>query len=245
MANSTASQYQIEKSDLEARATFFAAELARIQARLGEVNALLGVLAAPAPTATTVAPAAPVKERKKPGPKPKATAAAAPTPAPAAAPKRRGRPPGSKNKPKVAAAAPAPAPVKERKKPGRKPKALAAPAAAPAAPAAAPKPVAAAPAPVAAAPARRGRRSAVSAASIHDKGIVEAAVLLAKARNIRKADAGDVLQWFEEAGYKTRNGLPSRNSVYVSLNRESTEGGKKGRAKVKRTDRGAFEFDID
>ncbi len=210
-------EYKQEAAELKGRIAFFEGETARLSRRLDEVDAVLARLGG-----STPAPAA-APEKRKPGRPPKsaasAPAAAAAAAAPAAEPKRRGRPPGSKNKPKPGA------PPKAAK-PARAAKAAKAPKA--------PK-----------ADGRRGRRSAVAATGIHALGIVEAAIAIAKQKGVRQADAGQVLEWFEEVGYKTRNGLPSRNSVYVSLNRESTEGSKKGSARVTRVDRGAFEFSLD
>lgn len=135
---------------------------------------------------------------------------------------------------------------------------------APAKPAAAPQPAtpakAAAPKPASAPqaeapktadtkPARKGRKGrrkpGGAAKNIHDMGIVDAAIALAKERNITKADAGMILDWFKEANYKTRNGTPTRNSIYVSLNREFTEGKKKGNPKVSRPARGQFVFHFE
>lgn len=134
----------------------------------------------------------------------------------------------------AAAAAPAPAAPKRtgkkpgpkpgRKKPGPKPGAKARAAAA------------------APAPARRGRRRASGSSELQDMGIVDAAIYLAQKHGVASADAGLVQQWFEEAGFKTRKGTPNRNSIYVSLNREFTEGSKKGRNRISRPDKGKFQF---
>lgn len=90
--------------------------------------------------------------------------------------------------------------------------------------------------------ARKGRRKAKAATGVHKLGIVDAAINLAKKHGADRADAGQILAWFEEAGFKTRTGVPTRNSIYVSLNREFTEGKKKGRDRVRRVKRGVFEF---
>jgi hypothetical protein len=151
-----------------------------------------------------------------------ATPAAVPTAAPTEdAPKRAGRKPGPKPGAK-ASAKPGPKPV--RKKPGPKPGAKARAAAVPAA------------------PARKGRRRASGVGELQDMGIVDAAIHLAKKHGIASADAGLVQAWFEEAGFKTRKGTPNRNSIYVSLNREFTEGPEKGRNRISRPDKGKFHF---
>ena len=102
-------------------------------------------------------------------------------------------------------------------------------------------------------PRRRGRRKSgrkrgagAGASSLHDLGIVEAAIALAQQKGVTEASAGDILDWFEEAGYQTRNGTPTRNSVYVSLNREHTEGQRDDRpTRVTRPARGRFVFHYD
>ena len=86
--------------------------------------------------------------------------------------------------------------------------------------------------------ARKGRRKAAS--GVHSMGIVEAAIFLAKNNGVTEADAGDVLGWFRDAGYKTRTGTPTRNSVYVSLNREA--GTKRDTPRVTRPAKGRFAF---
>ena len=102
------------------------------------------------------------------------------------------------------------------------------------------------PAPAAAPPAsgrraRKGRRRvSTEAVSIHDMGIVDAALELARQKGKSEFTAGHVLEWFEEVGFKTRKGTPSRNSIYVSLNREFTEGTKRGTNRVDRVGRGDF-----
>lgn len=89
---------------------------------------------------------------------------------------------------------------------------------------------------------RKGRRKASGAAGVHNKSIVDAAIELARQNGVDRADAGQILAWFQESGYKTRTGVPTRNSVYVSLNREFTDGKNKGRDRVRRVERGVFEF---
>jgi chromosome segregation ATPase len=76
--------------------------------------------------------------------------------------------------------------------------------------------------------------------TIHEMGIVDAAIALAERHNQKIADAGQVLSWFEDINYETRSGLPSRNSVYVSLNRESKGDSKR----IERHDRGQFRFNF-
>ena len=91
---------------------------------------------------------------------------------------------------------------------------------------------------------RKGRRQVTGASRIHDLGIVDAAIELARQRGVREADAGEILEWFKEAGYKGRHGLPTRNSIYVSLNREfqETDGAVR---RVSRPSRGRFVFHYD
>ncbi len=89
-------------------------------------------------------------------------------------------------------------------------------------------------------PAVKGRRKAGGRASIHKLGIVDAALTLAKQKGTTVIDAGQVLDWFVELGYKSRTGTPTRNSIYVSLNREFTQGAKKGKPRVERIERGKF-----
>lgn len=93
-------------------------------------------------------------------------------------------------------------------------------------------------------PRRKGRRPVAGASRIHDLGIVDAAIELARQRGVREADAGEILEWFKEAGYKGRHGLPTRNSIYVSLNREFQEADS-GRPRVSRPSRGRFVFHFD
>ncbi len=100
--------------------------------------------------------------------------------------------------------------------------------------------------------AKRGRKPAArktsaksEATGVNSMGIVDAAIYLANAKGAKSADAGQVLDWFKEANYTTRRGAPSRNSVYVSLNREAAEGAKKygkGNERITRVDRGQFKF---
>jgi hypothetical protein len=85
----------------------------RVQKLLGRVGKSAGKAAKPAAKASAPSAAAPKRRGRPPGSKNKPKSAAAAAPAPAAAPKRRGRPPGSKNRPKSAAmAAPAAPAVK-------------------------------------------------------------------------------------------------------------------------------------
>ena len=95
---------------------------------------------------------------------------------------------------------------------------------------------------VAAAPrrARKGRRRAATA-RIHALGIVEATLLLAEQEGIEMATSGDVLEWFKRIGYRSREGLPTRNSVYVSLHRAALNGDKR----LSREEGGLFRFHFD
>jgi len=95
----------------------------RVQKLLGRVGKGAGKAAKPAAKAAAAPAAAPKRRGRPPGSKNKSgMAAAVEASAPAAAPKRRGRPPGSKNKPKFGAvAAPAAASVAAPKRRGRPP----------------------------------------------------------------------------------------------------------------------------
>jgi len=92
---------------------------------------------------------------------------------------------------------------------------------------------------------RKGRRKAGGSTRLHTLGIVDAAFAIAQDKGVREADAGQILEWFKEFGYKSRNGTPTRNSIYVSLNREYTEGKKRGENRVERPSRGKFVFNFD
>lgn len=208
-----------EAAILRARQAELDAELNTLNARLFEIDIIVDALSNTTRRAAGSPPAA----------APAAPAAAAL--APAGMPKRRGRPPGSGRK---AAGAP---PVKRGRKPG--PVAALAPAA-----------TAVVEANDADSP-RKGRRKAVvenlSSANLNDMNIVEAAFRLAQDRNQNTADAGQILDWFNEAGYTSRsNNPPNRNSIYVSLNRAFTEG-QKGNApfRISRPKRGLFHFHFD
>jgi hypothetical protein len=92
---------------------------------------------------------------------------------------------------------------------------------------------------------RKGRRPVGSEHSpIHEMGIVDASIELARQRGVREADAGEILEWFKEIGYKGRHGLPTRNSIYVSLNREFQENAEEKR-RVSRPSRGRFVFHFE
>lgn len=88
----------------------------------------------------------------------------------------------------------------------------------------------------------KAKKSAAKESNVHDLSIVDAAIALAKQHNAKEAKAGDVYDWFEEAGYHGRNGVPNRNSIYVSLNREAAQS--KGRAgqRLRKERRGVFRF---
>ena len=49
--------------------------------------------------------------------------------------------------------------------------------------------------------------------------IVDAAIRIAQSSGVEEATSGDVLEWLLLAGFRTPSGRPTRNSVYVSLNR--------------------------
>lgn len=93
-------------------------------------------------------------------------------------------------------------------------------------------------------PTRKGRRktSEPSASEVNSLSIVDAAIHFAKENGQSVVDAGQILDWFEAAGYETRNGTPNRNSIYVSLNRERHEGEKSGNVRVEHVERGKFRF---
>lgn len=72
--------------------------------------------------------------------------------------------------------------------------------------------------------------------------IVDAAIQLAKSKNVQEAKASDVHGWFEEAGYERRNGVPNRNSIYVSLNREANQTEDSPTPRIRKERRGVFRF---
>lgn len=120
-------------------------------------------------------------------------------------------------------------------------------AAASSAPAARPAPAAVAPTP-AAAPAKPVAAPAAvpsgqpSDAEIHSMSIVDAAVALARRKSVKEAKASLVHSWFEEINYQGRNGVPNRNSIYVSLNRESSQTDGRPEQRVSKERRGVFRF---
>ena len=89
---------------------------------------------------------------------------------------------------------------------------------------------------------RKARKTSAFPSNLLDLSIVDAAIAHAKAHGRREAKAEDVERWFLESGYKTETRGPSRNSIYVSLNREHTNGEKKGAFRVRRVSRGVFHF---
>lgn len=112
-------------------------------------------------------------------------------------------------------------------------------AAAPSAPEAAPTP--AAPAKPAAAPAAVASGEPTDA-EIHSMSIVDAAVALARRKSVKEAKASLVHSWFEEINYQGRNGVPNRNSIYVSLNREASQTDGRPEQRVSKERRGVFRF---
>jgi hypothetical protein len=152
-----------------------------------------------------------------------------------------GRPPAAA--PKAAAKTPAPA-VPAARPAGKAAKATVTRPAAAAAASSTANGAGPAAAPVEPADRRKGRRKASGPAAIDvsNLGIVEAAIALARARGVKEADAGEILSWFKQAGYRSGEGLPTRNSVYVSLNREVTDGSRRGRIQIDRPGRGRFAF---
>lgn len=78
--------------------------------------------------------------------------------------------------------------------------------------------------------------------SVQDMSIVDAAIHFAEKHGKPTVDAGQILEWFEQEGYETRSGVPNRNSIYVSLNRERHVGAKAGRNRVTHAERGVFHF---
>ena len=94
----------------------------------------------------------------------------------------------------------------------------------------------------------RGRRTTGAPGEnvdINELSIVDATLALARQNNVTEADAGEVQQWFEDAEFKRRNGTPSRNSIYVSLNREATQSADRDDWRVRKVSRGRFEFRFD
>jgi hypothetical protein len=97
---------------------------------------------------------------------------------------------------------------------------------------------------------RKGRRKAVASETndINDLSIVEAAIELARRKNVSEADAGVIHRWFTEENYLGRSGEPpNRNSIFVSLNREYNDAMKRGekQLRVERPQRGLFRFNFD
>ncbi|MFT4703337.1 MAG: hypothetical protein ACI81R_001027 [Bradymonadia bacterium] len=243
-------KYKAEADELTARRASLAAELSEIEIQLKDISVIVDALGAqvgatPSKAAKKTTPSKAAKKAAKKSSKkaaPKAAAKAAPKAAAAkAAPKA-----AAKAAPKAAAkkAAPKAAAKKAAPKAAAKkaaPKA-AAKKAAPRAAAkkAAPKAAAKKAAPKAA-PARKGRRT-TAAKGVHAMGIVDAAIHLAHTKGAKEADAGEVMAWFEDIGFKTRSGVPNRNSIYVSLNREFNQGTKKGKVRVQRVEKGKFKF---
>lgn len=94
--------------------------------------------------------------------------------------------------------------------------------------------------------ARAARMEAILAGNNDNKemSIVDAAVEYAKREGVAQAKAGDVHDWFVKYGYMSNRGtgVPNRNSIYVSLNREAgqTEGDPKRR--IEKISRGEFRF---
>lgn len=79
-------------------------------------------------------------------------------------------------------------------------------------------------------------------AEIHSMSIVDAAVALAQRKGVKEAKASRVHSWFEEVKYQGRNGVPNRNSIYVSLNREASQTEGRPEQRVKKERRGVFRF---
>lgn len=87
--------------------------------------------------------------------------------------------------------------------------------------------------------------SDADAEGVEDVGalsIVDAAIQLAQAKGVKEAKASDVHGWFEEAGYERRNGVPNRNSIYVSLNREANQTEDSPTPRIRKERRGVFRF---
>lgn len=81
-----------------------------------------------------------------------------------------------------------------------------------------------------------------SDAEIHSMSIVDAAVALARRKSVKEAKASLVHSWFEEINYQGRNGVPNRNSIYVSLNREASQTDGRPEQRVSKERRGVFRF---
>ncbi|MFT5991105.1 MAG: hypothetical protein ACJA1R_000281 [Flavobacteriales bacterium] len=225
-------KYKAEADELTARRASLAAELSEIEIQLKDISVIVDALGAqvgatPSKAAKKTTPSKAAKKAAK-----KSSKKAAPKAAAKAAPKAA----AAKAAPKAAAKA---APKAAAKKAAPK---AAAKKAAPKAAAkkAAPKAAAKKAAPKAA-PARKGRRT-TAAKGVHAMGIVDAAIHLAHTKGAKEADAGEVMAWFEDIGFKTRSGVPNRNSIYVSLNREFNQGTKKGKVRVQRVEKGKFKF---
>lgn len=79
-------------------------------------------------------------------------------------------------------------------------------------------------------------------AEIHSMSIVDAAVALARRKGVKEAKASRVHAWFEEVNYQGRKGVPNRNSIYVSLNREASQTEGRPEQRVSKERRGVFRF---
>lgn len=109
-------------------------------------------------------------------------------------------------------------------------------------------PAKAVPAPAPVAPSKPAAAPAAAAsdqptdAEIHSMSIVDAAVALARRKSVKEAKASLVHSWFEEINYQGRNGVPNRNSIYVSLNREASQTDGRPEQRVSKERRGVFRF---
>lgn len=91
---------------------------------------------------------------------------------------------------------------------------------------------------------RAARMDAISGGDAKDLSIVDAAVEYAKREGVTQAKAGDVHGWFEKYNYQSNRGtgVPNRNSIYVSLNREAGATEKDPQRRVEKVSRGEFRF---
>lgn len=101
---------------------------------------------------------------------------------------------------------------------------------------------AAAPAPLQRAAVSHASAAANDVDDVGDLSIVDAAIQLAHNKGVKEAKASDVHGWFEEAGYQRRNGVPNRNSIYVSLNREANQTADSPDQRIRKDRRGVFCF---
>lgn len=94
--------------------------------------------------------------------------------------------------------------------------------------------------------ARAARMEAILSGSNDSKelSIVDAAIEYARREGVTQAKAGDVHDWFVKYGYMSNRGtgVPNRNSIYVSLNREAGQTENDPKRRIEKISRGEFRF---